>query len=443
MPFKFARQAISFFAFHFKLLKELFAEFNFRTLIVLMLSLILPLSGLAEVKLLEFLTNSVAEMGLDNGSFSLVVVTVCELLFIILVSKAVGWLFDIVNNRYCKQIVVSKQKKLLRKLDRISYECYESAAFYNDIWLAYRAPSEYASAISQITALINVFVYLIIYSVMLCQINLFFVLFLAATFLLNVYLSKKTTNKWDYIYDEQIIPEQRRSNYFETVLSNRVNHHTIQTGRQLPYFSNKYEEHADNERKSTLKLNALTFITELSVSIFFIITAFAILLYVANGIAAGRYMIGKFTLICAVMFQLFDIFRSLTQYIFADKRHMKIIQTYERVFDFPDRVQALVAAGDGVIKLSDLNYRYAQADADVLHHISFTFKKGEKIAIVGANGSGKTTLVSIILNLLECGAEEFHNGIGQAIAVMQDFQSYQMTIRENIQLGVAGKTLSK
>ena len=40
------------------------------------------------------------------------------------------------------------------------------------------------------------------------------------------------------------------------------------------------------------------------------------------------------------------------------------------------------------IQIKNLTYRYPTSEADVLKDISFSVKKGELCAIVGANGSG-------------------------------------------------------
>ena len=48
------------------------------------------------------------------------------------------------------------------------------------------------------------------------------------------------------------------------------------------------------------------------------------------------------------------------------------------------------------IQIKNLTYRYPTSEADVLKDVSFTVKKGELCAIVGANGIRKTTLCNAI-----------------------------------------------
>ncbi len=50
----------------------------------------------------------------------------------------------------------------------------------------------------------------------------------------------------------------------------------------------------------------------------------------------------------------------------------------------------------GVVSFEDVSFRYPDAGADVLEHISFTAAPGETTAIIGSTGSGKSTLINLI-----------------------------------------------
>ena len=49
----------------------------------------------------------------------------------------------------------------------------------------------------------------------------------------------------------------------------------------------------------------------------------------------------------------------------------------------------------GTVEFRDVSFHYPSSDKNVLEHISFTARRRETVAFIGATGSGKTTLVSL------------------------------------------------
>lgn len=57
-------------------------------------------------------------------------------------------------------------------------------------------------------------------------------------------------------------------------------------------------------------------------------------------------------------------------------------------------------AGPFTIEFKDVSYKYPMGEKQILNHVSFKIKAGEKIALVGLNGAGKTTLTMLMCGLL-------------------------------------------
>lgn len=55
----------------------------------------------------------------------------------------------------------------------------------------------------------------------------------------------------------------------------------------------------------------------------------------------------------------------------------------------------------GEVKFEGVQFRYGDADEDVLHHVNFVAKPGETTAIIGSTGSGKSTIVNLIPRLFD------------------------------------------
>ena len=83
----------------------------------------------------------------------------------------------------------------------------------------------------------------------------------------------------------------------------------------------------------------------------------------------------------------------------AYQRITQIFNTKEDVIDSPN---ALIHERiNGNIEFNHLSFTYPESEKEVLHDITFSVKKGQKIGIIGKTGSGKTTLVSLLIKLYE------------------------------------------
>ncbi|AKE40932.1 ABC transporter ATP-binding protein [Corynebacterium kutscheri] len=99
--------------------------------------------------------------------------------------------------------------------------------------------------------------------------------------------------------------------------------------------------------------------------------------------------------------------------------------------------------GTPMLDLDRVSFSY-DAGEDVLHEVSLSARRGEKIALVGESGGGKSTIVNLILglyrptagtltvaghNTTEVSAEELRASVG---VVFQESSLFSGTIRENI-----------
>ena len=109
----------------------------------------------------------------------------------------------------------------------------------------------------------------------------------------------------------------------------------------------------------------------------------------------------------------------------------------------------------GSLEFKKVYFNYEERTNQVLNNISFTVKKSEKIAIVGASGAGKSTITSLILNfhkvtqgkilidgknINDYNINYLRNNIG---IVPQDTFLFGGTIQENIAYGKIDSTVEE
>lgn len=85
----------------------------------------------------------------------------------------------------------------------------------------------------------------------------------------------------------------------------------------------------------------------------------------------------------------------LPRAVVSAQRVDEIITTEPVIKDSADAQQGREIT-KGLIKFDHVDFRYANADADVLEDINFTAEPGQTTAIIGPTGSGKSTLVNLI-----------------------------------------------
>ena len=109
------------------------------------------------------------------------------------------------------------------------------------------------------------------------------------------------------------------------------------------------------------------------------------------------------------------------------------------------------APDGGELSLENVSFRYDGNDEYTVKDISFTLRKGERIALVGCNGSGKTTLVKLIMRLYDPTEGRITvDGVdiksikkdgyrSMFSSVFQDFKVFSLSVRENVLLRPIGE----
>lgn len=107
----------------------------------------------------------------------------------------------------------------------------------------------------------------------------------------------------------------------------------------------------------------------------------------------------------------------------------------------------------GEVEFKHVSFRYPDAEADILHDISFTAKKGETIAFIGSTGCGKSTVINLIPRFYDASEGEVlvdgvnvknydEHALRNKIAyVSQKATLFSGTVRSNVVYGDNGKSV--
>lgn len=129
----------------------------------------------------------------------------------------------------------------------------------------------------------------------------------------------------------------------------------------------------------------------------------------------------------------------------------RICEVLETENSIHDGKKAISNSTPGTIEFQDVSFRYSGAAADALHHISFTARQGQTVALIGATGCGKTTLINLIprfydatkgkvlvdgTDVRDYNQEDLRNRIGY---VSQKAVLFSGTVTSNVAYGENGK----
>ena len=133
----------------------------------------------------------------------------------------------------------------------------------------------------------------------------------------------------------------------------------------------------------------------------------------------------------------------------AAKRINEVLDTEATIEDGDKDIKDSGIRGE--IEFKNVNFKYPDAEDYVLSDISFSVKKGETLAIIGATGCGKSTVINLIprfydvtegevlvdgINVKDYKQKELRNKIGY---VSQKATLFGGTVKSNIAYGDNGK----
>lgn len=131
------------------------------------------------------------------------------------------------------------------------------------------------------------------------------------------------------------------------------------------------------------------------------------------------------------------------------EKYDQFLKAEETVFHSTQKEAPIIlqkASSSFLVTFDNVSFAYPDGRR-ALSNINFTWKPGERIAIVGANGSGKTTLIKllcgfypptsghILINNTPLEKIDLESWRAMISPVLQDFSPYYFTVKENILMG--------
>jgi len=261
--------------------------------------------------------------------------------------------------------------------------------------------------------------------------------------------------KQQYGAEQEATKFDRRHEYLFNIMTSReaVEERSLFgfNGRLLP----KYEESFRQSRRINIRMQTKWGIRSKYASVLICVVLGVVILSMAPSLVSGAVSAGIFiSLIQAVGSVIFSVGWELTMY--ADKtannlEYLKELTTFMALEESGDAL-CVPQFGNAIadIEFRNVRFAYPGTDRNVLDGISLRLEAGKHYSFVGANGAGKTTITKLLTGLYtNYEGEILINGKelktipadvlkGYTACVYQDFAKYQLTVRQNIEIGAEG-----
>ncbi len=225
----------------------------------------------------------------------------------------------------------------------------------------------------------------------------------------------------------------------------------IQTNNSSSLFIDRYKKSVKDGSSSSRKSKVLSQLATNSASSAQLISLVGIIFYGTYLIDSGDVSMGA--MVAAVLLssralsplaQVANLFGRLNH---AKTAYKKIDLLMNTISDRSNNTEGIKVQTLGNLEIKNLSFSYLHSSIPSINQLRIQIKEGEKIAIMGKNGSGKTTLIKLIsgiykpsqgsltfnhLNIDEIDQTTFREKLA---VVLQDFQLFSGSIKENIVMG--------
>ena len=128
-------------------------------------------------------------------------------------------------------------------------------------------------------------------------------------------------------------------------------------------------------------------------------------------------------------FNVIDPAKSFSRAYFDIRKGLAAMTRIEEIIDYPSEILNPIHPKPFThfqkgITFKNVDFQYPLTENNVLQKVSFTLKKGKKIALVGASGSGKTTICDLIVRFYDTtGGDIEIDGINIKEIALHDLRS--------------------
>jgi ABC-type multidrug transport system fused ATPase/permease subunit len=416
-----------------------------------------PVSIFAAQQVIDMLANFIGDSGNLSGLPFWGFIWILALFLADVNSGFINWIIIAsVRRSFLKGVSLDITKKFLR----LSYRYFEDPAAQDLLQRMSKSPEEKLFLLFRsVAAFLQISISIAGTAVILSQAGIVFSAGFIVLFIPIAWFSYKATDMMRTMMAGQS-SEERRMNYFGTLLSGKASLFELKIFRAVPYIAGKWRRSAKQVLDERIRTTVRSEMFYLASTVILKIWTILIIAWLVVSVIRGSVSLGFFMAVITASSGIFDsvwnaahtyqMIRSNSLAVESFLEFLGLEETFPegRAADVPDTADTAESEQRGIV-FRDVHFAYP--GTEVLRGLSFEIKPGERAAIVGENGAGKSTIIKLLLGLYRPGSGGiFIDGrnidsisdkeiSAEFAVVFQDYGSYQLTLRENVALGDISK----
>ena len=334
------------------------------------------------------------------------------------------------------------------KINELDISFFDNSAFYDQIQNSMRDSRSLHSltwlSISLVRSIVQIAVNTVILTGLSWGLPIVIVVFSLPSIFLDKYIAKRK-----YSWQLKRARNDRKLAYTKGLLTGKAYSKDVRLLNIASFFRQKFMDMWQVWFREKKKLDRQRLMLSFSGSLLPQIISTSVLLIIGNGIFAGEYTLGDYSLYGGIVTQLFasvGMLASVINQSYESRLRLDnfnaFLQTEPRITDTGTKTLREVNS----IQFINVSFTYPGAKSKALEDVSFFVSKKQSVAIVGMNGAGKSTIIKLILRLYdpdsgqilingidikEYKMADYYRCVG---VVFQDFCRYNLRLREAIAL---------
>jgi ATP-binding cassette subfamily B protein len=370
--------------------------------------------------------------------------------------RAIGAYMGYGRNLFVRRVQLEAEWRLLRQASKVDLGHFDNSDWHDRLARAKRDVSWRPGDLTwSVLGLSGNIVTIVLMAGLLASLHWVLVVLALTAALLSLALERRVTSKlYELFYKET--PEEREREYLGDLLVQPRTTKEIRAYVLADYLLGRHRDRSEElYRLREQMYRSGTRISMLTGLVTGTALALAYLFVAIQGVS-GQIDPGGVVLVIGAFTSVSGTLSNISSTFVAVDQHTTFLDDYFSFLAIDPLIPVKAPARDvprsleAGIEFDDVTFMYPGGTEPAVRNLNLHIRGGELIALVGENGAGKSTLIKLLLrfydpqsgairaggaDLRELDPETWRSRVG---VLFQDYASYELSVRENVQMGRPG-----